>query len=162
MRPFLFLAPLGMLLLPSCMPAGGSSSTGNGSSNDPGSGLTDSIKSNTVSHAEIAAVDSMGKLPPPRNLLNTSDNTCPVHLRKMKVAEIPIVFEAAGDAANDSTNGLATDEFPFGAAKIISTGNTLLPGEPVTARVYQCPNCMAYRKAADERRNLSAQLVEPK
>jgi hypothetical protein len=79
----------------------------------------------------------------------------------MKIAEVPIVFEGTGAPSAESMNGLATDEFPFGAAKVTSSGNSLLPGEPVTARVYQCPNCMAYRNAADERRKLSAQVAEP-
>ncbi len=100
MRLFLILAPLGMLLLSSCTPAGGSSSTGKGSSEESGGGLAESLKSTTVSNAEMAAVDSMGKPPAPRNLIAALDNTCPVHHRKMKIAEIPIVFESTGGAAD--------------------------------------------------------------
>ena len=120
-----------------------------------------SMKSNSVSNAEMAAVNSMGKPPLPRNLIASVDNTCPVHFRKMRIAEVPIMFEDNDGAAVESTDGLATDEFPFGAARILSAGNALLPSEPRTAQVYQCPNCMAYRKAADEKRKLSAQAPQP-
>ncbi len=156
MRLFLVLAPLAMLLLNACTPAGGSSTTGNGTKSDPGDQSPDSLESNRVSNAEMAAMDSLGKPPLPRNLITSVENSCPVHHRKMKIAEIPITFED-DEGAVQSTDGLATEEFPFGAARILSAGNALLPSEPRTAQVYQCPNCMAYRKAADEKRKLSAQ-----
>jgi len=89
------------------------------------------------------------------------ENTCPIHQEKMRIGEIPIVFEDAVDTKGDSTKASDTDEFPFGAEKITSSGNALLPGEPVTARVYQCPSCITAKRAADQKRSLSVALPKP-
>lgn len=161
MRNFLILSPLGMLLLTSCMPAGGSSSAGNNTNSDSGGQLTEKLSHNQVSHAQIAALASLGQKPLPRNMIVAVENTCPIHQEKMRIGEIPIVFEDAVDTKGDSTKASDTDEFPFGAEKITSSGNALLPGEPVTARVYQCPSCITAKRAADQKRSLSAALPKP-
>ena len=150
MRTFLLLATLGMLVLPSCEPAGGSSDAGNIRTRDERVGMLDHITVSEHSNARIAAQDSVGKSPEPRHLLDAANDTCPVHHEKMNVREIPIVFEdPAGDGVA-SENLAGTARFPFGAERIVSAGNALLPGAALTARVYQCASCVKARKAANE------------
>ena len=84
-----------------------------------------------------------------RHLLDAANDTCPVHREKMQVREIPIVFEDAESSGAESENMAGTARFPFGAERIISAGNALLPGAALTARVYQCESCVKARKAAN-------------
>ena len=154
MRRFLILVPLGMLLLSSCEPEGGSSNAGITKA-DPEENWRDRIVDDKVSHAQIAAQDSVGKTPQPRDLVAAVEDTCPVHHEKMKQREIPIVFEETSANGSKSAHPSATAAFPFGAEKIVSAGNALLPGEPLTARVYQCASCVAARRLAEVRRKES-------
>ncbi len=151
MRTFLFLAMLGMLVLPSCEPAGGSSDAGNYKSREERAGVFEHIAINDDSNARLAARDSVGKSPQPRHLLDAASDTCPVHREKMNVREIPIVFEDPETGGTESENLSATARFPFGAERIVSAGNALLPGAALTARVYQCESCVKARKAANEK-----------
>ena len=131
---------LSILLLPSCEP---------GSDNiNPRKGerRTEQLLENTVNPERIAAQESLGKPPLPRNLTEGIEDECPVHHEKMKLREIPIIFENAAPAKLP-----LTAKFPFGAEKIISAGNALLPGEPLSARVYQCASCVTARRAAEEK-----------
>ena len=160
MRHFLLLAPLGMLLLSSCEPEGGSSDAGI-RKRDPQGNWEDKIANDEVSHAQLAAQDSVGKAPRPRNLVAAIADICPVHQEKMKLREIPIVFEEPNGNGNVTANLSATAEFPFGAEKIVSTGNVLLPGEPLTARVYQCASCIAARRLAEAKQKQSDPVAKP-
>ncbi|MEO6739333.1 MAG: hypothetical protein ABIP20_03715 [Chthoniobacteraceae bacterium] len=149
MRHLLILAPLVTLLLASCEPGQENAGTGSRTSGDRTGGK---LPAEAANHERLAAQDSVGRPPLPRDLVSTVGDICPVHHIKMKLCQIPIVF---GDTASEGT-GLAslsaTADFPFGAEKIVSAGNALLPGEPVTARVYQCASCIAARRAAKEKR----------
>lgn len=149
------LAPLAMLLLASCEPGQENAGTGNTAPTD----IEDGMGSKFRDHANpehIAARDSIGKPPLPRNLMTAVENTCPVHHEAMKAREIPIVFPDAASGAPDPSEMQATAEFPFGAEKIISSGNALLPTEPVSAYVYQCAVCIAGRRASEAKRTAAA------
>ena len=144
MRHLLILAPLATLLLASCEP---------GQENaDAGSSTTGKLPQETANHERLAAQDSVGRPPLPHDLVSTVGDICPVHQLKMKLCQIPIVFGDTATAGTDHASLPATADFPFGTEKIVSAGNALLPGEPVTARVYQCPSCIAARRAAEEKR----------
>ena len=84
-----------------------------------------------------------------------------MHHVKMKLREIPIVFEEPTAKGTESVNPTATAAFPFGAEKIVSVGNALLPSEPLTARVYQCASCIAARRIAEEKRKQPAAPTAP-
>ena len=152
MRHFLILAPLGMLLLSSCGPGGGSSDSGASREGESDGKLA----ADRMSHAQVSAQDSVGKRPQPHNFVETVEDICPVHHEKMKLREIPIAFEDPATNGTGSVNPLATAAFPFGAEKIVSAGNALLPGQPLTARVYQCAPCIAARWAAEKMRGQAA------
>lgn len=152
MRHFLLLSPLGMLLLASCGPNGGSSDAGDSRRRNSQGGSDSTFPPDTMTHTQISAQDSVGRSPLPRNLVATVEDICPVHQVKMKLREIPIVFEEPTANGTASVNPTATAAFPFGAEKIISAGNALLPSEPLTARVYQCASCIAARRIAEEKR----------
>ena len=156
MRHFLILVPLGMLQLSSCEPEGGSSNAGI-RKRDPQGKWQDKIADEEVSHAQIAAQDSLGKTPQARDLVADVEDTCPVHHEKMKQREIPIVFGETKANGHEP----ATAAFPFGAEKIVSAGNALLPGEARTARVYQCASCIAARRLAEVRRKESDPSARP-
>ena len=135
-----------MLFVSSCEPGGDGLGAGNGDNVRGGKQQTAIPHGNTANPERIAAQDSLGKPPAPRDLSEGIEDECPVHHEKMRVREIPIVFEDAAPAKQP-----LTAKFPFGAEKIISAGNALLPGEPLSARVYQCASCVAARRAAEER-----------
>ena len=155
MRHFLVLAPLGMLLFSSCKPDGGSSAAGSVGRGE------DSDAQEKVSHARLAAQDSVSKAPQPRNLIAAIEDICPVHHEKMKPREIPFILEEPQGEGNEAAHPVATAAFPFGAEKIVSSGNALLPGETLTARVYQCASCIAARRLAEARRKPSDPAAKP-
>ena len=161
MRHFLFLVPLGMLLLASCGPNGGSSDAGDSRRRNSQAGSDATFLPDTMTHAQISAQDSVGRPPLPRNLVATVEDICPVHHVKMKLREIPIVFKEPTANGTESVNPTATAAFPFGAEKIVSAGNALLPSEPLTARVYQCASCIAARRIAEEKRKQPAAPTAP-
>ena len=146
MRHILILASPAILLLSSCEQSedqAGARNTGrrdNKGVSQPG---------NTANRERIAAQDSVGRPPQPRNLATDVEDTCPVHHEKMKLREIPIVFEEAAFDRGEPASASVNAEYPFGAEKIFSVRNTLMPGEPLTARVYQCPSCIVARKVAE-------------
>ena len=152
MRSSLLLFPLGMLLLSSCEPDVVNSADANGRHRKPADGLGESIPADELSRAQISAQESLGKPPLPRNLASATADICPVHHEKMRLREIPIVFEEATSEGTASASATLTAAFPFGAEKIVSAANSLLPGEPHSARVYQCISCIAARHAAEEKR----------
>ena len=156
MRHFLILTSLGMLLLSSCEPEGGSSEVGINKRDRKGK-WQDTFVDDKMSPAQIAAQNSVGNAPQSRNLIAAVEDTCPVHHEKMKQREIPVVFEEIKANGDES----ATAEFPFGAEKIVSAGNALLPGEPLTARVYQCASCIAARRLAEVRGRQSDPPTRP-
>ena len=157
MRPFIFLAPLGMLMLASCEPAGGSSDTGITRSRDQ----RDGIAANTASNAQLAAQDSLRKSPTAERLADGTRGTCPVHHKNMKIREIPIVFEDPDSGGEDADALSASAPFPFGAERIVSSGNALLPGATLTARVYQCASCIHARRAAETKSSQPAPPAGP-
>lgn len=150
-RPFILLALLPVLLLPSCEPGEDSSSGGRGDTSNDGKRQRTKFPTDTISPERIAAQNSPGKPPPPRDLVEGVEDECPVHHQKMNVREIPIVFVDPTAERPEPAKQPLSAKFPFGAEKIISTGNRLLPGEPHSARVYQCPACIAARRAAEEK-----------
>ena len=153
MRHFLILSPLAVLMLSSCDP----DERNFGAGNDNHQSRNEKKPStNGIGHEQLAAQDSVGKPPPPRNLAGGVHDTCPVHHEKMRLREIPIVFEDSASAGSEPESPPATAEFPFGAEKIVSSGNALLPDESLSARVYQCASCVAARRAAEIRRAESA------
>jgi hypothetical protein len=152
LRPCLFVASLGMLMLPSCEPAGGNSDAGNPRPRDERAEALGRMVPNEAGNAQLAAQDSVGKPPPPRHLADGVDDTCPVHHEKMRIREIPIIFEDTADSGAESEILSGMARFPFGAEKIVSSGNALLPGAALTARVYQCASCVTARRAADAKR----------
>jgi hypothetical protein len=151
-----------MLMLPSCEPSGGSSDAGNPKPRDERGGVLERVVPNEAGNAQLAAQDSVGRPPPPRHLADGVDDTCPVHHEKMRIREIPIVFEDAADRGAESENLSGMARFPFGAEKIVSSGNALLPGAALTARVYQCASCVTARRAADAKSEQPAPLAGPK
>ena len=92
----------------------------------------------------------------PHNLVSDTVDMCPVHHEKMRIREIPIVFEDTGTGKIANAGTEITAEFPFGAEKITSSANALLPGQPLSARVYQCASCIAARQAAEKMRGAAA------
>ena len=150
-RPLIFLALLPILLLSSCKPGDDRSNAGNGDNVRDGKKQRTTLPGNTMNPERIAAQESLGKPPLPRDLSEGVEDECPVHHENMKVREIPIVFEDAATGKTKSEKQLLTAKFPFGAERIISAGNALLPGEPLSARVYQCGSCVTARKAAEEK-----------
>lgn len=150
-RPTSILAPLAMLLLASCEPAQENTDSGSTEPRDREGGTASKFR-DKANPERIAARDSVGKPPLPHNLVNDIEDICPVHHEAMKAREIPIVFADAATGPPDPSEMQATAAFPFGAEKIISSGNALLPVEPVSARVYQCAACIAGRRAAEAKR----------
>ena len=150
-RPLIFLSLLPILLLSSCKPGDDRSNAGNGDNVRDGKKQRTTLPGNTMNPERIAAQESLGKPPLPRDLSEGVEDECPVHHENMKVREIPIVFEDAATGKTKSEKQPLTAKFPFGAEKIISAGNALLPGEPLSARVYQCGSCVTARKAAEEK-----------
>ena len=149
------LAPLAMLLLASCEPGQENAGTGNTTPQDGEAGMASNFR-NKSNAERIAAHDSVGRPPGPRDLVNDAVDICPVHHEAMKVRELPILFSDTAPEKADPSEIQATAEFPFGAEEIISSGNALLPGEPISARVYQCAACIAARRAAEAKRTAAA------
>lgn len=148
-HPFI-LAPLAMLLLSSCEPGDVNADAGSSVPRERRDSIDRTLPSDVVSHERLAAQDSVGRPPLPRNLVSGIEDVCPVHHEKMKLREVPIVFvDTDPDGIEAGKKSLAA-QFPFGAEKICSSGNALLPGEPLTARVYQCASCIAARKVAEQ------------
>lgn len=160
MRKFLILAPLGLLVLASCKPAGGSSSSGISTSQDTGGEWVESLGSNEVSNAQIFALSSLRTPPPPRELAGAINGTCPIHHQKMSIKEVPLVYQETASFGNQSAPSPAVDEFPFAVEELPSPTNILLPGEPLTARVFRCESCVTARKLADRKRSASSPAVE--
>ena len=152
MRHHLALVPLGILLLSSCEPEGGHSDDADDRRGKPERSAGKSVFANQMSREQISAQDSLGKPPLTRNMVSAIDDICPLHHEKMRLSEIPIVFEDDLPDGTAHASPPATAAFPFGAERIISAGNSLLPGEPHTARVYLCALCIAARKASEEKR----------
>jgi hypothetical protein len=148
MRNFSFLAPLAMLLLSSCDPAGGTSDAGH-KPNDRRGGWVGNIGTGEVSDAQLNARESVGKPQTPQNLVTSIDDTCPVHHEKMRMRELPVVFEDGETVRSQPGKPLASARFPFGSERITSTGNALLPSATQTARAYQCASCVKARRAAE-------------
>lgn len=140
-----------MLILASCEPGDDVSNTGNGGNARDGQRQRTKLPTDTLNPERIAAQDSLGKPPQPRDLLTGVEDECPVHHRKMNVREIPIIFADAAPGKSEPARQPLSAQFPFGAEKITSAGNALLPGEPLSARVYQCDACVAARRAAEEK-----------
>ena len=138
-------------MLSSCEPGEDASGAGNGGNVRDGKKQGTRLQTDTLNKERIAAQDSLGKPPQPRDLLEGVEDECPVHREKMKVREIPIIFVDGESGHSGSAKQPVTARFPFGAEKIISTGNALLPGEPLSARVYQCASCVAARRIAEEK-----------
>lgn len=109
------------------------------------------MPANKRSYTQTSAQESVGSTPLPRNLVSATGDICPVHHEKMKMREIPIVFEDSADSASPAGDPSAAAAYPFGAEKIVSSGNALLPAEPHSARVYRCASCIAARHAAEEK-----------
>jgi len=151
MRQLLILAPLATLLISSCEPPEDNTDAGNNRPHEQNEKWNSKLSVNTASHQQLSAQDSLGKPPSPRDLTAAIADICPVHHEKMKLREVPILFEENAANGTDSNNPSATAEFPFGAEKIVSAGNALLPGEALTARVYQCASCIATRRAAEKK-----------
>ena len=149
------LATLATLLLASCEPGQDHAGTGSAAPGKPEGGMATKFRDRSNAD-RIAAGDSIGKPPVPRNLLADVESTCPLHPEAMKAREIPIVFADAASGAPDPSDMQATAEFPFGAEKIISSGNALLPTEPISAHVYQCAACVAGRRASEARRTVAS------
>ena len=151
MRHLTILTPLAALLLISCEPSQESGGAANTAPlrRDGSAGVN--LPGNSANNERIAAQDSLGKPPPPHNFVEGVEDECPVHHERMTVREIPIVFENGAPQGTDPASFSLTARFPFGAEKIVSTGNALLPSEPLTARVYQCASCIAARKAAGKK-----------
>lgn len=151
MHHLTILTPLAALLLTSCEPAqeGGDAANSAPLGRDGTAGAN--LPGNSANNERIAAQDSLGKPPPARNFLEGVEDECPVHHERMTVRQIPIVFENGAPQGTDPASFSLTAKFPFGAEKIFSTGNALLPSEPLTARVYQCASCIAARKAAGKK-----------
>ena len=156
MRHHLILVPLGLLLLSSCEPEDVRSDEVEDRRRKPDRNAAKNVFVSDMSHAQLSAQDSLGKEPLARNMVSAIDDICPLHHEKMRMSEIPIVFEDDLPAGTAHAIPSATAAFPFGAERIISAGNSLLPGEPHTARVYLCASCIAARKAAEEKRTPAA------
>jgi len=148
-RHVFILAPLAMLCLSSCEPGEDNTDAGSSVPRDPRNSLARRVVANTSNHERLAAQDSVGRPPLPRNLVSDVEDICPVHHEKMSLTEVPIIFEDSASDGIESAKTSLTARFPFGAEKIYSSGNALLPGEPLTARVYQCASCIAARKVAE-------------
>lgn len=155
MRHCLTFIPLGFLLLASCEPDGGSTPSEERNP-DRNRKIGASIPHDAMSNAQISAQDSVGKPPMPRNLAVGVDDTCPLHHEKMTLNEIPIFFEEDLAGEVDLPIQPITEAFPFAAEKIFSPGNSLLPGEPRNAIVYQCSSCIKARKLAETGRKPAA------
>ena len=149
MRHLLFLGSLATMLFSSCEPGQDNTSAGN---SDRSEFQKVTQPANSPNRERLSAMDSVGRPPLARDLVSTIEDICPVHHRKMKLCEIPIVFGETVFEGTESASLPATSEYPFGAEKIVSPGNALLPAEPVTARVYQCISCVAARRAAEQKR----------
>ena len=146
MHRLISIITIGMLLS-SCEPGADSSAATTAPLREQGGILKNSLPVNNASDTQLAAQNSVGKPPAPLDMIASVADTCPVHHERMKVCEIPIVHEEDSQTGHPS----ATAAFPFGAEKIISAGNVLLPSEPVSARVYQCASCVAVRIATEEK-----------
>jgi hypothetical protein len=144
------LAPLAMLFLSSCEPGEENTDAGSSTPRDPRNRFDRWVVANTSNHERLAAQDSVGRPPLPRNFVSDVEDVCPVHHEKMSLTEVPIIFEDSASVGTESVRTSLTARFPFGAEKICSSGNALLPGEPLTARVYQCASCIAARKVAEK------------
>ncbi len=100
----------------------------------------------------MAAQNSLGRPPLPHHLLAGVSDVCPTHREQMKVREVPIIFSDGSSGTTEPFELQATAEFPFGAEKVISSANSLLPGEPISARIYQCASCVTARRASETKR----------
>jgi hypothetical protein len=159
MHRFLFTAMLCTLALVSCEPGDGDADAAGAkphNKDEKWGKWGDRLPRNSASHEQLFAQASLGKPPEPRDFTSDLGDVCPVHHKKMSIQVIPIVFEDTASAGSATTNPSVTAEFPFGAEKIVSAGNALLPGEPLSARVYQCASCVAARKAAAEKQRQRA------
>lgn len=112
---------------------------------------------NRANSERLFAHASLGQAPLPRNLVTDVEDICTVHRQKMQIREVPIVFDESALGLVPQGDSIAAARFPFGAEKIFSPGNALLPGEPVSALVYQCTDCIAERKLIEADR----QAIKP-
>lgn len=151
MRHLLILAPLAILLLSSCEPGEDGASLHDRRHGD-GEERNKMLSADKTNRERIAAQESIGKMPLPRDLASNVEDSCPVHHEKMKLREIPIVFVETAPGTDEAASALASARYPFGAEKIVTVGNGLLPGAPLTARVYQCAACISASRAAENRR----------
>ncbi|MEO6788601.1 MAG: hypothetical protein ABI318_20970 [Chthoniobacteraceae bacterium] len=156
MHRSLFTAILCALALASCEPAAEKTDADAQRNDERPSKQHDSFTEYKDNHEQLSAEGSVGKSPPPRNLIAGVSDMCPVHHVKMTVCDVPVVFEESADSGTDTADPAAATAFPFGAEKVVSEGNALLPGETLTARIYQCPACVAARKAAERMRGKAA------
>ncbi len=143
------VALLALAILTSCEPSQDSVGVGGVIPSDADGEMGSRIRRDTSNPERIAAQNSVGRPPLPRNLVNDVEDVCPVHREKMKVREIPIVYSESTLGKVDPSEIQSRADFPFGAEKLISSGNALLPGEPLSAYVYQCAACVAAREAAE-------------
>ena len=152
-------AILCVLALPSCDPAP-ERTDADARRDDARKGKhRDSFEDYRQNHAQFSAEGSVGRPPPPRNMIAGVGDICPVHHQKMTVREVPIVFEESADDGTDAAGAAPAAAFPFAAEKVISAGNSLLPGEALTARIYQCTACIIGQKAAKRMRSTAAPPV---
>lgn len=155
------MAPLAMLLLPSCEPPR-RSDDGEKMNPDQPEWSLEKMAPVKVNEELLAAQDSVGKEPGPRAQTGTVPDTCPVHREKMKIRQVPIVFEDSATEGTETANPDVMSAFPFAAEEFVSPGNALLPDESTTARVYQCSSCIAAKLAAKKMRGRSVELPAPK
>ena len=82
-RPLIFLALLPILLLSSCEPGDDRSNAGNGDNVRDGKKQRTTLPGNTMNPERIAAQESLGKPPLPRDLSEGVEDECPVHHENM-------------------------------------------------------------------------------
>jgi hypothetical protein len=156
MRRSIFIAVLCALALPSCSPAPDDAAADVRRDGSRKTNRRDSFAEHRQNHEQLSAEGSIGRAPQPRNLIAGVADICPVHDQKMAVREVPIVFKDAEDASTESAKPATISRFPFAVEKVVSEGNSLAPGEALTARVYQCEACIAAQKAAKRMRGTAA------
>ena len=151
MRHPLIFAPLTILLLSSCEP-GGDSASRHDRRHGEEEPRNEKLSSDKTNRERIAAQESVGKMPQPRDLAGNVEDICPLHREKMKLREIPIVFVETAPGGDVAANAATSARYPFGAEKIVTVGNGLLPSEALTARVFQCVACISASRAAEKMR----------
>ncbi len=149
MQRLFLLAPLGtMLLLASCDQRAGDGEIAGGRGSEGGASIGSMLPRNSSNPERIAAEDSLGKAPPPINLVAGRSDKCPVHHERMSVHEVPVVFEETRPAGGESVRAPGAGAFPFAEQEFVTTGSSLLPGESRTALVFQCAKCVAGKRVA--------------